>query len=780
MATITEPMALDASFNTTETTPRSQADVLAGIEQAILQGMGRQANEVSYDNTTSGLSADDVQEAIDELASEKVDKVTGKGLSTNDYTNDEKTKLAGIEAGAQVNPQIDSVLSDSSTNAIQNKVVKGALDGKADNADVEGTQTVSGNPITLTDASETYAQSLVVELEPKQDLHGQSAPYVGGAGKNKLPMTVDGIKAANTSGSWSGNVYSVYGVTYTVNTDNVGNVISINANGQASDYADLLLITNLTFAQTMILNGCPAGGGNNTFSLRASGIAGETGSGLEIPANSTATYYIRIALGYNAQNVLFKPMIRLSTETDPTFAPYSNICPITGYDECEVESVGKNLFDEDGFISEYSTRYTKASDGSVETVGTLNSGDILWENTEGFTGDLTLSFKYKYANTGSVGVRPYVYYTDGTFTTVYTSNSQSYNTVTKIFASGGKVVYKITVDYGTSSNKTNFYLQIEKNNQATEYEPYHSSNATIQFGQTVMGGKVNVTDGGTDGTKTRIEVSSSWSWSKSSSYPGAFYAQAGATLKTNTPFICTHGKTVTSLSEYVYGTVYCDYSLNFRLMPEGSEIQDWKDFLDAQRANGTPVCICGELNTPIKLSTPPTELKLLKGTNNITTNGTTINLDYIPDNSIGDAVKASEEYTDRAVNVEIEKHLEMPYLRILDNDVDTEIKNYRLYYRMIASAYTLVNLAEMLQHRFLFVEIIQNPSGTSSDKLLHSVLIDPRTIDGFEYQMKAGTGDTVCIKTNIAENKLDLYVQSTGTHTSGDPTDYYVTIRMVD
>ncbi|SEA79197.1 hypothetical protein SAMN04487851_11439 [Prevotella sp. tc2-28] len=38
--------------------------------------------------------------AYTELA-KKVDKVTGKGLSTNDYTTDEKNKLGGIEAGAQ-------------------------------------------------------------------------------------------------------------------------------------------------------------------------------------------------------------------------------------------------------------------------------------------------------------------------------------------------------------------------------------------------------------------------------------------------------------------------------------------------------------------------------------------------------------------------------------------------------------------------------------------------------------------------------------------------------
>lgn len=33
----------------------------------------------------------------------KVDKVSGKGLSTNDYTDAEKSKLAGIASGAEVN-----------------------------------------------------------------------------------------------------------------------------------------------------------------------------------------------------------------------------------------------------------------------------------------------------------------------------------------------------------------------------------------------------------------------------------------------------------------------------------------------------------------------------------------------------------------------------------------------------------------------------------------------------------------------------------------------------
>ena len=65
----------------------------------------------------------EVESAVKELdtrvkanANDKVDKVTGKGLSTNDFTNNDKNKLDGIEAGAEVNPysktQLDNMFDD--------------------------------------------------------------------------------------------------------------------------------------------------------------------------------------------------------------------------------------------------------------------------------------------------------------------------------------------------------------------------------------------------------------------------------------------------------------------------------------------------------------------------------------------------------------------------------------------------------------------------------------------------------------------------------------------
>ena len=58
-------------------------------------------------STVADLSNYYTKAQADTLLSGKVDKVTGKGLSTNDFTNADVTKLNGIESGAEVNVQAD-------------------------------------------------------------------------------------------------------------------------------------------------------------------------------------------------------------------------------------------------------------------------------------------------------------------------------------------------------------------------------------------------------------------------------------------------------------------------------------------------------------------------------------------------------------------------------------------------------------------------------------------------------------------------------------------------
>lgn len=59
---------------------------------------------------------------VNTALSGKVDKVSGKGLSTNDFTEGYKSKLDGIANGAN-KTIVDSSLSSTSTNPVQNKVV---------------------------------------------------------------------------------------------------------------------------------------------------------------------------------------------------------------------------------------------------------------------------------------------------------------------------------------------------------------------------------------------------------------------------------------------------------------------------------------------------------------------------------------------------------------------------------------------------------------------------------------------------------------------------------
>ncbi len=112
-----------------------------------------------------------------ELLEGKVDKVTGKGLSTNDFTDALLTKLNGIQAGAEVNVQadwnvtdsssdayiknkptippgvtVDSALSSTSTNPVQNRIINSALDGKVDK--------VAGKGLSTNDFTNTYKTKL--------------------------------------------------------------------------------------------------------------------------------------------------------------------------------------------------------------------------------------------------------------------------------------------------------------------------------------------------------------------------------------------------------------------------------------------------------------------------------------------------------------------------------------------------------------------------------------------------------------------------------------------
>lgn len=215
------------------------------------------------------------------------------------------------------------------------------------------TDTASGAIASFPDGAAMPVKSLKVDIEPVQDLHGQANPYPAGGGKNLLHVTA----VTQTSN----------GVTFTVNEDGT---VKVNGTATANTYLYLGDSSLSALAEgSYILSGSPSGGAYASYGLQINDGSWkfDYGSGASFTKGSTLTgVAIRIANGYTANNLLFKPMIRLSSVTDATFAPYENICPISGHTQAVV-TVSPTTDAQDG------TSYTIDLDGT-RYGGTLDVG----------------------------------------------------------------------------------------------------------------------------------------------------------------------------------------------------------------------------------------------------------------------------------------------------------------------------------------------------------------------------------------------------------------------
>lgn len=80
---------------------KRQVDILTDNLQIVLNSIEDDVGNVDNTSDKDKPISDAVQEALDEVSEAldtKVDKVTGKGLSTNDYTTSAKDKVDGIGA----------------------------------------------------------------------------------------------------------------------------------------------------------------------------------------------------------------------------------------------------------------------------------------------------------------------------------------------------------------------------------------------------------------------------------------------------------------------------------------------------------------------------------------------------------------------------------------------------------------------------------------------------------------------------------------------------------
>ena len=241
------------------------------------------------------------------MFSNKVDKVTGKGLSTEDYTSAEKTKLSGIAENAN-----NYTLPKATSSVLGGVKIGTNVDVSQGVISVKNSSILQKGVVQLyngVDSTSTEKAAAANSVKTAYDKGDNAMNYAANYGvKNFLKL--------NPQSTSSG------GVTITVNSDG-----TITSTGSTSNSAAALQINNNVVlpAGDYILSGCPSGGSDSTYRLDISGTQYyDTGSGVQFTSSGTALI-IRMRIGANVSvnNFVWKPMIRRADVTSSEFVPYA-------------------------------------------------------------------------------------------------------------------------------------------------------------------------------------------------------------------------------------------------------------------------------------------------------------------------------------------------------------------------------------------------------------------------------------------------------------------------
>ena len=356
--------------------------------------------------------------------------------------------------------------------------------------------TYTGNPVVLVNEGESTVTNLKAALNPQQNLNGYDSPWVGGAGKNKAQ---DFTEVENVCEKISDHTFIIH---------RNGTTISQRS---AIAYCDLK--ANVAYTMTLTVVDASLNDGI-LLRTRLHNAGGSYASNLvNYSTNGDKTYtftptndadWIQFYIGggdepVGAQYTVADLMIRLASETDATYEPYSNICPITGHTSASVTRTGKNLF--------HVTREGRTNGGITYTADT--SANVIHAS-----GTATAA-SYAYSNGGWTWANSMLLKA-GTYTASMTEVNGARFTIYEVLESGGvnnaplvgltsspatftltedtHIGFQIRIENGTTVDGT-LYIQIESGNTSTEYEPYTGNTYTIDLNGTVYGGTVDLVTG---------------------------------------------------------------------------------------------------------------------------------------------------------------------------------------------------------------------------------------------------------------------------------------------
>lgn len=329
------------------------------------------------------------------------------------------------------------------------------------------------------------------------------------------------------------------------------------------------------------------------------------------------------------EHSIIKPVLTLLPVQSGSGEPSpDNIRPITGRTGAGLVRCGKNLVR--NTLSTHSKdgiTYTANDDGSIRFSGTatkdipffLNIPASLKPGTYVISGGLThagLQFRKDNAD-GSYG-----YHTTNTGTSsVFTIDGTETGYACYFYIRAG-----LTVD-GTA------YPQIELGSTATPFEPYQGDTYTLDFGQTVYGGKVDVNKGELVVDRGLLTLDGTESWGASTTNPCTYYiAQSNNyELLGNVYDGNFFDEYFHTCSHYTAGAYVASVPNNACFIYSGSggktivfrdarftTVDAWKEYISGQKIHsGTPVQIAYKLANPITISLTPQQITALAGVNTV-------------------------------------------------------------------------------------------------------------------------------------------------------------------
>ena len=302
-----------------------------------------------------------------------------------------------------------------------------------------------------------------------QDLHGQSAPYPAGGGKNKFSidfLTASGITITN--GEASGTAYTFadkFGATKLIPQLTLGAntqyTLSFDAytDGASTSGTGLYIAFKYDDESTSDAR-CP----NNTLSYTRFSVSNDTSKNL---------VGIYISYSLKSSNIWYLRNIQLEEGSPATaYTPYENICPIVGVDKVNVTRAGKNLCNlfKDGKVP-------SIVDGSLVNAATGGRTDYI----------KALSNTYYTFSIGALIANIYMFFYDENKNYISYTGSNTTSISYKTPANCGFIMLR------TSSNPVDVVTpQLELGSTATTYEPYNSTTALIDLGNTYYGGTLDV------------------------------------------------------------------------------------------------------------------------------------------------------------------------------------------------------------------------------------------------------------------------------------------------